>query len=197
MNSLGPSVPPAGWYPDPAGSRQWRVWTGTQWSELTKPYGDAPLAPSVAASLPLIQAVARTSTAGVVGVLGGLGLLVGALSHWPTSTRPTPLYFAATALVIAIGALIMGTVVCSFAVTQLRGRWGIDAVIPGVNLFVASSLVARRLGRRQALRLCAEIALLVLFVFSSHGELWLDVGPAVVAFVECTWFNALVDVLTH
>jgi hypothetical protein len=31
---------PPGWYPDPAGARQWRVWTGTTWSDATRPYGE-------------------------------------------------------------------------------------------------------------------------------------------------------------
>src|SRR5580692_5309378 len=51
-------VPP-GWYPDPSGTRQWRVWTGTTWSEVTRSYGedDAVGAPRFTASLGLVLAL--------------------------------------------------------------------------------------------------------------------------------------------
>ena len=39
------STPPAGWYPDPAGSAGWRVWTGSDWSSMTRPF-DGPFGPA-------------------------------------------------------------------------------------------------------------------------------------------------------
>ena len=32
------SLPPRGWYPDPAGSSAWRWWDGTQWTDDLEPY---------------------------------------------------------------------------------------------------------------------------------------------------------------
>jgi hypothetical protein len=70
------------------------------------------------------------------------------------------------------------------------------AFIPGVNLFVASALVTRRLGIRRMWRIVSEIILLAIFVISSRNELWLCIGPVIVAYIESTWFNALIEQLT-
>jgi hypothetical protein len=190
-------VPP-GWYPDPAGERQWRVWTGTAWSEVTRPYGDisAVPAPRFAPSLTLVLALRRVLTTGIVGVLGGLGLLVSVLAHWPGTAHPTPEWFAVAATGVASLLLLVGSVVCAFGVKELEGRWSLEAVIPGVNLFVASALVTRRLGSRRMWRIVSEIILLAIFVVSSRNDLWLCVGPVIVAYIESTWFNALIERLT-
>ncbi|MEO9181652.1 MAG: DUF2510 domain-containing protein, partial [Acidimicrobiales bacterium] len=83
MSFLPPTAPPPGWYPDPAGSRQWRVWTGLQWSSVTRSYGE-PVAPrSLVADLPLIQALHRLVRYGIVGDYAGIGILVSILAHWP------------------------------------------------------------------------------------------------------------------
>ncbi|MGA7833995.1 MAG: hypothetical protein WCA31_02190, partial [Acidimicrobiales bacterium] len=87
-------------------------------------------------------------------------------------------------------------VICAFAVRELRGRWTLDAFLPGINLFVASVLVAERLGRRRSWRVLSEVALLALFAASSRADLWLFVGPMVVAYVETSWFDALIDRLS-
>jgi hypothetical protein len=190
-------VPP-GWYPDPAGERQWRVWTGTAWSEVTRPYGDisAVAAPRFAPSLTLVLALRRVLTTGIVGVLGGLGLLVSVLAHWPGTAHPTPEWFAVAATGVASLLLLVGSVVCAFGVKELEGRWSLEAAIPGVNLFVASALVTRRLGSRRMWRIVSEIILLAIFVVSSRNDLWLCVGPVIVAYIESTWFNALIERLT-
>lgn len=67
MSSPSPSTVPPGWYPDPSGERQWRVWTGMQWSDLTRPYR-ASAATSVANDLALITALHRLVRYGIVGV---------------------------------------------------------------------------------------------------------------------------------
>jgi hypothetical protein len=187
-------VPP-GWYPDPSGSRQWRVWNGTDWSDVTRPYGDAVVAPRFVTNLGLVQAMRRVLDAGIVGVVGGLGLLEGVLAHWPGTAHPTPEWFALAGSDVAIALMLVGAVVCAFGVKELKGRWTLEAFLPGVNLFIASALVTRRLGRMKLWRIVSEIVLLVLFGFSSRDSLWLFVGPTIVAYVETTWFGAIVDQL--
>jgi len=187
-------VPP-GWYPDPSGSRQWRVWNGTAWSELTKPYGEVATAPRFATNLRLVQALRRVGRAGVVGVVGGLALLVGVLAHWPGTAHPTPRWFALAASELAVILLLVGAVVCAFGVRELEGRWSFAAFVPGVNLFVASALVTQRLGRLRAWRLFSEVLLLVVFAISARADPWLFVGPMIVTYVETSWFAALIDQL--
>jgi hypothetical protein len=81
-------------------------------------------------------------------------------------------------------------------VKELEGRWSLAAFAPGLNLFIASALVNRRLGIRPAWRIISELALLVVFVASSRDDLWLCVGPVIVAYLESTWFSALIDRLS-
>ncbi|HEY1762506.1 MAG TPA: DUF2510 domain-containing protein [Acidimicrobiales bacterium] len=198
MSLSSPYDVPPGWYPDPSGARQWRVWTGATWSEVTRPYGEssAAVAPRFAASLPLVLALRRVLSIGIVGVLGGLGLLVSVLAHWPGTAHPTPEWFAVVATGVASLLLVVGSVVCAFGVKELEGRWSLEAVIPGVNLFVASVLVTRRLGSRRMWRIASEVILLAIFVVSSRDDLWLCVGPVIVAYIESTWFNALIERLS-
>lgn len=193
FSTLG-DVPP-GWYPDPSGSRQWRVWTGTGWSEVTRPYGDVTAPARFATNFGLVQALRRVLRTGIVGVVGGLGLLVGVLAHWPGTAHPVPEWFALAASDTAVALLFVGTVVCAFGVKELMGRWSLEAFLPGVNLFVASALVTQRLGRLRGWRIVSEIILLVVFAVASRDDLWLIVGPMIVAYVETSWFGALIDQL--
>jgi hypothetical protein len=190
-----PTAIPPGWYPDPAGLREWRVWTGDDWSEVTRPYGEPTKSYRFVGSLPLVQALHRVVTLGVIGVLGGLGLLVGVLTHWPGTAHPAPMWFAVTASGVAVGLLAVGSVVCAFGVKELEGHWSPVAFLPGANLFVASALVTHRLGRQQVWRIASEVILLVIFTLASRSDVWLCLGPMIVAYVEVTWFGALIDQL--
>jgi hypothetical protein len=172
------------------------VWTGVDWSEVTRPFGAPGAATTVANSLALLQALRRVRVVGIVGVLGGLTLLVSVLAHWPGTAHPAPRWFAVSASNVALALLIVGTVVCAFGVKELRGRWTLEAFVPGVNLFVASVVVTRRLGRTRVWRVVAEVILLVLFAVAAHDDLWLCSGPIVVAYLETSWFSALIDQLT-
>lgn len=196
MVSLSANTVPPGWYPDPSGSRQWRVWTGAAWSEVTRPYGDAVTVTRLSTSLSLIQAMRRVFGAGVVGVVGGIGLLVSVLAHWPGTAHPAPRWFALAASDAAVALIAVGSVVCAFGVKELRGRWSLEAFVPGVNLFIASVLVRRRLGQSRTWRIVSEVLLLALFAAAFHDELWLSVGPVIVAYVETSWFGAFIDQLS-
>jgi uncharacterized protein involved in response to NO len=118
------------------------------------------------------------------------------LAHWPGTAHPAPRWFALVASDAAIALLVLGSVVCAFGVRELQGRWSPGAFVPGLNLFVASALVTHRLGRTQLWRIVSEIVLLVLFAIASRNDLWLCVGPVIVAYVETSWFGALIDQLS-
>jgi hypothetical protein len=60
---------------------------------------------------------------------------------------------------------------------------------------VASALVTHRLGRHQVWRIASEVILLAIFAAASRNDLWLCLGPMIVAYVETTWFGALIDQL--
>ncbi len=195
MSLSAPSAAPAGWYPDPSGSRQWRVWNGSNWSDVTRPYGEVTAAPRRSFNLALVQSLRRVLNLGVVGVVGGLGLLVSSLAHWPGTADPTSRGFAVVASACAVAMLLLGTFACAFAVRELKGRWTIEAFVPLANLFVVNALVAQRLGRPAYVRIGSEVVLLAVFVASSRHDVWLGLAPVIVAFGQSAWVSALIDQL--
>ncbi len=196
MSFSGTNAPPPGWYPDPSGQRQWRVWTGANWSELTRAYGTPIAAPRLVESLPLVNALHALVRYGVVSVFAGLGLLVSALAHWPGTHQPAPLWFAEAASDVGIALMLFGTVIFAVALRQLQGRWTIGALVPGLNVLVVSATVTKRLsGRSPLTRVLAEGILIALFAAGAHAQPWLSVALAVVAVGQIQWPSALLEQL--
>jgi hypothetical protein len=191
--SLSSAPVPSGWYPDPSGARQWRVWTGSQWSELTRPYGDAATAPSIATDLSLIQALHRLVRYGIAGSFAGIGILVSVLAHWPGTAHPVSEWFAVAACNVAVALLLIGSAGFAFAARELEGHWTPWAFIPGVNLFVVNVVVTQRLGGKPLRRVGAEIVLMGLFIAQFHADTWLCVAPVIVAVGQSQWVATLID----
>ena len=194
MSIQSPHTVPPGWYPDPSGARQWRVWTGNTWSELTRPYGEASGSVSIAASLELISALRRLTRFGILATFAGIGLLVNALAHWPRTHHPTPLWFAMTSTDVAIALLVIGWVAYALAVRELEGRWSLVAFIPGVNVFVTSALITQRLGAKSpVLLVLTELTFVAAFVAAYHLDPWLAVVLGLVTFSQMQWTLSLLD----
>jgi hypothetical protein len=191
--SLSPTPVPSGWYPDPSGERQWRVWTGRDWSELTRPYGELAPTPNIAADLPLIQALHRLVRYGIAGDFAGMSILVSVLAHWPGTAHPVSEWFAVAACNVAVALVLIGSACFAFAARELEGHWTPWAFIPGVNLFAVNAIVTKRLGGHPLRRVGAEAVLMVLFVVQFHAEAWLCVAPAIVAVGESQWITTLID----
>ena len=104
-----PTPPPSGWYPDPSGDRQWRVWNGTQWTALTRPYGDVAEAPSVVNDLGLIHALHRLLRYGIVGDFAGISILVSVLAHWPGTAHPVTEWFGVALCNVAVALIVIGS----------------------------------------------------------------------------------------
>lgn len=194
-NTSSTPIPP-GWYPDPSGDRQWRVWTGTQWSELTRSYGDS--APtSLIASLPLIGALHRLTRYGILAFFTGLGLIVGALAHTPGTAHPTPQWFAAGALGAGTGLALIGWASFCVAAKELDGHWTAWAVVPGINVLEVNGLLSRRfVGRSPVRSVVAEVILLSLFIAQAHTQPWLGVALGLVALEHMRLTSALLEQLT-
>ncbi len=191
-------VPP-GWYPDPSRARQWRVWTGVQWSQVTRPYGDqvtspaSTVPPSIMGDLSLIQALHRLVRFGILGDFAGIAVIVGVLAHWPGTAQPTPWWFALTSIDVGVALVLVGTVVFAVAAKELVGHWTAWAVIPGVNLMAVNAIVTKRLGGRPLRRTVSESVLMALFISQFHAEPWLAIAPVVVAVGQSQWTARLVD----
>jgi len=190
------SVPP-GWYPDPSGQHQWRVWTGSVWSEVTRSYGEKTARAAVITTLPLIRALHRLVRYGVVAFYGGLGLLVSILAHWPSSAHPTTRVLANTLSDAGVALLIMGSVSYALAAKELMDRWTVVALVPGANVIAVSGLVAQRVSTRPALRrMVSEIILLGLFCAQGHSQPWLCVAPTLIALDHVRWTDELIAKLS-
>ncbi len=182
MTSPATSPAPPGWYPDPAGERQWRVWTGRDWSVVTRSYDpEQPSAP-IAESLGLVTATQRLVRYGVATVFAGLGLVVSVADHWPGTAHPINATLATTLLTVAVALIVLGTAGYAFAGRELAGRWSPILVVPGVNVIVVSSMISRRLGEVGPLRrAAANVALLALYVLESRNYPYLALLPALVS----------------
>ena len=189
---------PQGWYPDPGGERQWRVWTGEHWSELTRPYGEPASPPTVASSLPLLGALRRLVHYGVVAVFAGVGLVVSVLAHWPGTAHPTSRLLATALFGAGVGLLAIGSVAFAFAVRELEGHWTLEALAPGVNVVMFWSLVTRRVtGQRYWLRDAFAVLVMVLFVTQAHSDPALGVLPSVIAWDLVVMTQALLAQLSE
>jgi len=189
---------PPGWYPDPEGLRQWRVWTGTDWSPVTRPYGEPTAPPAMTlASLTLIGSMQRLARYGIVITFAGLGLVVSVLAHWPGTAHPLPTWFAVLASDVGVALLMFGSIAFAFAARALQSRWTIASFLPGVNILLVNGLVLERLTRHWPVRrVASEAVLFALFVAQSHTYAWLGVVPAVIALNHLGATSALVDQLS-
>lgn len=176
-----PPVPP-GWYPDPAGQRQWRVWTGERWSEVTRTYGEPTPAPSATEVVAAAGALRRVMRQGALGLLGGIGLVVSAWAHWPGSASPLSSGMAAILLDAGIALILIGSIAYGGAAYEMAGGLTLWAVIPVVNAVVVTAAVNRAVrGPGRAYVVAVEVLAVALFISGARRDPWLGVLPALVA----------------
>ena len=185
MTSATSPAPP-GWYPDPGGERQWRVWTGTEWSDTTRPYATRPPSATYASAPTYLRRY------GVVSLFAGLGLLVSVLAHWPGTAHPSPTWFALAASDLAVALLTVGSVFYALGARALLGRWTPAAFVPGLNVLFVSGLLGEALeGRWPTRRVVAEAIILTLFVAEAHAQAWLAIAPVLVGLTHLGALDAL------
>ncbi len=205
MSDTSGSIP-AGWYPDPSGARQWRVWNGTAWSNVTRAY--APLATGASASAPsaatqlgvaeleTLSALRRLKHFGIVAYYVGFALVVGLVDHWPGHARAISLRLASPLLGVAVGLSVIGYVSFAAAVRGLRGRWSLDAVVPVVNTFAASLVMSTRLGVvNNTFRLLVDALVTAGYVLASRTNPWFGVFLASVAAYQYLRCSLLIDAM--
>lgn len=195
--SISPPAPaPSGWYPDPGGERQWRVWTGTSWSVLTRPYGERPSSVPIAATISLVTTLHWLLRYGIVAVFAGTGLVVSTLAHWPGTHAPLPLWLAETVIDTGFALLIIGTALFALALHELDGHWSLAALVPGVNVLLTNGRIVQRVsGKAMGRRVASEALLLALYVAQSHNQPWLGVALVIAAVDQLQWVQALIDQL--
>ncbi|HEY5120493.1 MAG TPA: DUF2510 domain-containing protein [Acidimicrobiales bacterium] len=196
-NETGP-IPP-GWYPDPSGERQWRVWNGTEWSDVTRPYGtgvmtQVPTTSFGPSELETLSALRHLTQFGILAYYAGFALLVGLIAHWPGHAHPVSARFASATLGAALGLTLIGTLSFAGCVRGLRGRWTLDALIPVVNSFAASYWMSRHLGLTGfEFRLFADALITAGFVLLCASQPWVGIALAGVAFTQLARTYLVID----
>lgn len=181
------TLTPPGWYPDPSGEPQWRVWTGTQWSEMTRPYGTNLATPLPVLNLDAISALGRVLKFGILGLMAGLTVLVGTLAHGRGSAHPAPQGFVISATTAAIALLAIGTISYAAAARAIVGYWTFWAIVPGVNVFYLTSLTTKVLGGRSGPRLLSTAIFVGIFIAQFRVEAWLVLGPLFMTLDQYRW----------
>lgn len=192
---------PAGWYPDPSGERQWRVWNGTDWSDVTRPYAARvePVEPATfgVKELEVLNTLRRLTQFGILSYYAGFGLLVSLIAHWPGNAEPVSSQFASATLGAAMGLALIGTISFAASVHALRGRWTLDAIIPVVNTFASSYWMSRRLGiNNPAPRLFIDALITAGFVALVATQPWIGIALASVAFSQLARAYVVIDRLS-
>ncbi len=196
MSDSLPSSTPPGWYPDPSGSPQWRVWTGSRWSELTRPYGARPEISQLLTNFKEVRALRGAARYGIGCVTGAIGLAVGVATHWTHSAQPASQSFLAAAVAVSLALLIVGSAALSFAVNELNGEVTPLAYIPLVNLVTFTALVTHKMGGRPVQRVLSQLVLLALFIASYSTMSWMVVALLIVTIDEISWTNRLIERLS-
>jgi hypothetical protein len=192
---------PAGWYPDPSGERQWRVWNGSEWSNVTRPYAERVDTPGTATfgveELAVINTLRRLTQFGILAYYAGFGLLASLIVHWPGHAHPVSPRFASATLGAAMGLTLIGAITFAASVRALRGRWTLDAVLPVVNTFASSYWMSRRLGiNNPAPRLFIDAVITTGFVALVAAQPWVGIALASVAFSQLARAYVLIDRLS-
>jgi hypothetical protein len=132
MSDTTTSTLPAGWYPDPAGERAWRVWNGRDWSHVTQSYGEEPIAPSkVRDAIVAHDALCRY---GIVTYYGGLGLLIDAYHHRTSTVASSHWNSFSVLCTVALALTLLGHLAFTRACATLLDRPSATAWIPGLNV---------------------------------------------------------------
>lgn len=191
---------PAGWYPDPSGERQWRVWNGSDWTSVTRPYGETVARENASFGvdeLATLGSLRRLTQFGVLAYYAGFALLVSLVAHWPGHAHPVSPRFASATLGAALGLTLIGAVSFGVCVRALRGRWTLDALIPLANTFAAAYWISRRLGlTRPQARLFTDALITLGFVLLCARQPWVGVALAGVAFSQLARAFVLIDRLS-
>jgi hypothetical protein len=209
-----PTVPNDGWYPDPAGDRQWRRWSEGVWTGDVTPY--APEASSLAARMEAIQAQDYLSRIGAPAYFAGFGLLINA-ARQPLSSNATN-YLIALCEILALALLVIGHMAFSRAASVLASQSRLLCVLPLVNLLawtywaweratyvlpVARHPLTRRREAANGALIAQSLAILLLLVdaltsqpASRVGAAALMVIPAIPAAIAIRWSRLLRDDLS-
>lgn len=141
MTNAQVDSPPKGWYPDPTGAPQWRIWNGTTWSEHVRGFS-AP-APPLVSSLEAVRATALLERGGAASYFAGVGLLIDVAHHHAGLDARSPDLFA-TLVLLGSALTLFGHVSFARASTLIatHDRW--LAAVPVVNALMWAGWACER-----------------------------------------------------
>lgn len=185
------NVPP-GWYPDPSGEKQWRVWNGKEWSDITRAY----VASSATSLLSVdqIRVLYGLRRYGILSFFAGAGMILGLVHYWPGSLHPVPWWFSNFYVALGAALLFLGYASFTRAALQLEESTTISAFVPLVNIVFVTLLCQHRLQNPFLRRVVISEAFLFVIVAAGIGiSPWLIIIPALLSAQHFYWTNVLLD----
>lgn len=147
MTAETPSLPPAGWYRDPAEAGKTRYWTGTTWGTQQQTIQATPYAPAIAVHAPALEASPSGNARG--GWSLGLGITA-VLLFW------VPFLYLITSIAGGIMAIVLGVKARRLAGQGAATNHGMATTglvlgIIGLSLAALNGIVGATLGALHAL----------------------------------------------
>jgi hypothetical protein len=188
---------PSGWYPDPSGQPQWRVWTGTQWSNVTRPYRlEGFTQRKLLSSLNKVQSIARARYLAPLGYFGALNLLASLLIHWPIGPKPFSDPWLLPLLGLLIFFFVMSWVVTAQAVRSFQENWTFWALVPLGNLLILTGLLRHELLGGTARPLPSDLLGLVMWAIVAPSTPVAGAITALMALAHVQLFSAYLNNVT-
>ena len=188
---------PSGWYPDPSGQPQWRVWTGSQWSTITRPYGTSrPSTPALLVSLNQIRSLARARYFAPFGYFAGLNLLVSIIGNWPSGPHPLTHPWLLPLLGASAFFIIMAWAISAQAVRSFQESWTFWALLPVGNQFVLTALLRKRLLGPLARTSSGDLVGIVMWMIVATSTPLAGIITALIAFGQVQLINAYLNTAT-
>lgn len=196
MNDIDTTTP-SGWYPDPSGQPQWRVWTGNKWSSVVRAYRSEGAAPrTILSTLDRVRSIARARYIGPLGYLGGINLLASILTHWPSSSAP----FADPWLLPLLGlftfSFVMAWAITAQAVRSFQDNWTFWALVPLGNLLILTGLLRRELLGGVSRPLTSDLLGLIMWAIVVTSSPVAGAITALMALAHGQLFNAYLNTVT-
>ncbi len=185
---------PSGWYPDPSGQDQWRVWTGLQWSNVTRPFHSGRAsAREVLASLDRVRSIARVRYLAPLGYFTGLNLLASILTNWPTGSNPFSKFWLLPLLGMVVFCLVMAWAITAQAVRSFQSHWTFWALLPIGNLLVLMGLLRRELLGNTAHSTMNDAVGMAMWMIVVTTTPFAGIITALIAFAQIQLTNAYLE----
>lgn len=185
---------PSGWYPDPSGRPQWRVWTGSQWSTVTRPYqAQTPPTKQLFASLHRVKVIFSARFLAPLGYLAGLNLGASTFNHWPSRSGSGFTPWLALLFGLSVFLIVIAWALAARAVRSFQDHWTFWALLPLGNLIILTSLLRRELLNVPSRLISSDLIGLSMWLIVAGQTPWAGLITALIAMAQVQLFTVYLD----